>query len=157
MQWWRISLDDRREDLWWNLFITTIYKSLCCVLFRVLLPVNCFRWLIIVLYSLPLFKWDIRIMHIFLGHFEFLSHYVYISSHAELCSTYTMNHHSISNRTRLIVTRVASHLTRSDTPSITCIVACLSCSDTLTYPSDQWQARLHDRHSRGAAGLIRAV
>ena len=32
----------------------------------------------------------------------------------------------------IIITRVASHLARSDTPSITCIVASLSCSDTPT-------------------------
>ena len=36
------------------------------------------------------------------------------------------------------ITRVASHLARSDKPSITCIVAQLSCSDT-PRPSDQLQ------------------
>ena len=30
----------------------------------------------------------------------------------------------------ITLTRVASHLARSDNSSITCIVACLSCSDT---------------------------
>ena len=39
----------------------------------------------------------------------------------------------------IVNTRVASHLARSDIPSITCIMAGLSCSDTPTYPSDQWQ------------------
>ena len=38
----------------------------------------------------------------------------------------------------IIITRVASHLARSDTPGITCIVARLSRSDT-TRRSDQWQ------------------
>ena len=35
-----------------------------------------------------------------------------------------------SRVTPLVITRVASHLARSDTPSITCIVARLSRSDT---------------------------
>ena len=42
-------------------------------------------------------------------------------------------------RSRIVRTRVESQLARSDIPSITGIVARLSCSDTPTYPSDQWQ------------------
>ena len=42
-------------------------------------------------------------------------------------------------------TRVASHLARSDIPSITCIEARISCSDTPTYPSDQWQGSTRGR------------
>ena len=45
-------------------------------------------------------------------------------------------------------TRVASHLARSDIPSITCIVASLSCSDTPTYPSDQWQGSMRATRER---------
>ena len=61
-----------------------------------------------------------------------------------------------------IITRVASHRARSDTPSITCIVACLYCSDIPTHPSDQWQGstratreRPQDLHKRFNFTLIK--
>ena len=38
----------------------------------------------------------------------------------------------IFNNLMLFITRIASRLARSDTPSITCILARLSCSDTPT-------------------------
>ena len=59
----------------------------------------------------------------------------------------------------IIYTRVATHLARSDTPNITCVVARLSRSDTPTMlwrSSDQWQGS--SRRSRApAAGLAREV
>ena len=51
----------------------------------------------------------------------------------------------------ITVTRVASHLARSDIPSITCIVACLSWSDIPTY-SDQWQCSTRAAIERRLAG-----
>ena len=44
----------------------------------------------------------------------------------------------ISKDRVIMITRVASHLARSDTPGITCIVARISRSDTPSR-SDQWQ------------------
>ena len=52
----------------------------------------------------------------------------------------------------IIITRVASHLARSDNPSITCIGARLSCSDTTKYPSDQWQGSTRAAGERPLAG-----
>ena len=51
---------------------------------------------------------------------------------------------------------IATHLARSDTPSITCVVARLSRSDTPTLlwrPSDQWQGSTRAARERRPQGL----
>ena len=78
---------------------------------------------------------------IFLKHMEVRTEYYY-RIHSKPSCFIASNKWDARNYRHISLTRVASHLARSDIPSITCTVARLSCSDTPTYPFDQWQGSM---------------